>query len=296
MPLQLASLYNFLAGDGKGECIGIIELGGGYQASDLTAYFSGLGVPAPKVVAVGVDQSGNQPSGDPGGPDGEVTLDIEIAGAIAPGATIAVYFTKNSDAGFIDAVNRAVHDTTHKPSVISISWGGPETVWTPQSLQAFNSVLQAAAVMGVTVCAASGDSGSTDGVGDGGDHVDFPASSPYVLACGGTNRRRRGRGRREQCVPCAGMAEGPLCCRHARRQDGARRARRARRGRRCIAGHRLRRADRRHEHRGGRHERGSATVGCAHCAHQRGKGAAGGLHQSEAVRREERLQRHHTGR
>ena len=191
-PLQLAQLYDFPAGDGHGECIGIIELGGGYQAADLKSYFSGLGVAMPKVVSVGVDQGGNQPSGDPSGPDGEVTLDIEIAGAIAPGATIAVYFTANSDAGFLDAVSRAVHDATHKPSVISISWGGPESIWTAQSLNAFNSVLQAAATMGVTICAASGDSGSSDGVGDGGEHVDFPASSPYVLACGGTHLQASG--------------------------------------------------------------------------------------------------------
>ncbi|MGF6775477.1 S53 family peptidase [Paraburkholderia sp. GAS334] len=191
-PLQLASLYDFPPGDGKGECIAIIELGGGYQSADLNAYFSGLGVATPKIVSVGVDQGSNQPSGDPNGPDGEVTLDIEIAGAIAPGATIAVYFTANSDAGFIDAVSRAVHDTTHKPSVISISWGGPETIWTAQSLNAFNGILQAAATMGVTVCAASGDSGSSDGVGDGGEHVDFPASSPYVLACGGTHLQASG--------------------------------------------------------------------------------------------------------
>ncbi len=116
-----------------------------------------------------------------------MTLDIEIAGAIAPGATLAVYFTPNSDAGFIDAVSRAVHDTSNKPSVISISWGAPESTWTAQSMQAFNDVLQSAAAVGVTVCAASGDSGSSDGVGDGNNHVDFPASSPYVLACGGTS-------------------------------------------------------------------------------------------------------------
>src|SRR5258708_18727140 len=101
MPLQLASLYNFLAGDGKGECIGIIELGGGYQASDLTAYFSGLGVPPPKGVGVGVDQSGNQPSGDPGGPDSEGKLDIQITGDLVPGAAMAVYLPKNTDAWVI---------------------------------------------------------------------------------------------------------------------------------------------------------------------------------------------------
>ncbi|WP_176053986.1 S53 family peptidase [Paraburkholderia caribensis] len=191
-PLQLASLYGFPQGDGNGQCIGIIELGGGYRTADLDNYFSSLGVGSPKVVAVGVDQGGNHPSGDPNGPDGEVTLDVEIAGAIAPGATIAVYFTTNSDAGFIDAVSRAVHDKTNKPSVISISWGAPESVWTAQSMNAFNDVLQSAAAVGVTVCAASGDSGSGDGVGDGGDHVDFPASSPYVLACGGTSLQGSG--------------------------------------------------------------------------------------------------------
>ncbi|GAB2902705.1 S53 family peptidase [Paraburkholderia jirisanensis] len=184
-PLQLASLYRFPQGDGGGECIAIVELGGGYRTADLNAYFSSLGVKAPKVVAVGVDGAENAPTGDPNGPDGEVTLDIEVAGAIAPGATLAVYFTPNSDAGFIDAVSQAVHDKTHKPSVISISWGAPESTWTAQSMQAFNDVLQSAMAVGITVCAASGDSGSSDGAG-GGEHVDFPASSPYVLACGGT--------------------------------------------------------------------------------------------------------------
>jgi kumamolisin len=191
-PLQLASLYHFPQGDGSGQCIGIIELGGGYRKADLDSYFSSLGVQAPKVVAVGVDTGGNHPTGDPNGPDGEVTLDVEIAGAIAPGASIAVYFTINSDAGFIDAVSRAVHDTANKPSVISISWGAPESVWTAQSMNAFNDVLRSAAAIGVTVCAASGDSGSNDGVSDGGDHVDFPASSPYVLACGGTSLQGSG--------------------------------------------------------------------------------------------------------
>lgn len=184
-PPQLAALYQFPQGDGSGECVGIIELGGGYKTSDLKSYFSNLGVNAPTVVSVGVDQGSNKPTGDPSGPDGEVTLDVEVVGAVAPGAKLAVYFSPNSDAGFIDAVSRAVHDTTNKPSVISISWGGPETSWTSQSLQAFNSVLQTAAAVGVTVCVASGDNGSSDGAG--GNVADFPASSPYVLACGGTS-------------------------------------------------------------------------------------------------------------
>ncbi|BAN24982.1 S53 family peptidase [Caballeronia insecticola] len=199
-PVDLARLYDFPDGDGAGQCIAIIELGGGYRDTDLSAYFKKLGVKAPKVVAVGVDNAKNAPTGNPNGPDGEVTLDIEIAGAIAPGARIAVYFAPNSDAGFVDAVNRALHDATNKPSVISISWGGPESMWSPQSVGALNDVLQSAAALGVTVCAASGDSGSSDGVGDGTDHVDFPASSPYVLGCGGTSLSASGTGIAQEVV------------------------------------------------------------------------------------------------
>ena len=113
-------------------------------------------------------------------------LDIEVIGAIAPQANIAVYFAPNTDAGFLDAVTTAIHDTTNKPSVISISWGSAESTWTDQSMTAMDDAFQAAATLGVTICIASGDSGSSDGVTDGGDHVDFPASSPYALACGGT--------------------------------------------------------------------------------------------------------------
>jgi kumamolisin len=187
-PLQIATAYGFPDGTGQGECVAIIELGGGERKADLTTYFSSLGInPAPQVTAVSVDHGKNHPTGDPNGPDGEVMLDIEVVGAIAPQAHIAVYFAGNTDAAFLDAITTAIHDTTNKPSVISISWGGPESSWTAQSLTAFDSAFQAAATMGITVCVASGDSGSSDGLTDGANHVDFPASSPHVLACGGTN-------------------------------------------------------------------------------------------------------------
>ncbi len=184
--LQLAGLYQFPANlDGKGQTIAIIELGGGYRKADLKAYFSGLGLPAPKVKTVSVDGGGNKPS-TPDGADGEVMLDIEVAGSIAPKAKIVVYFAPNTDRGFLDAITRAIHDPVNKPSVISISWGGPESTWTGQSMEQFDQAFQAAAAVGVTVCVAAGDNGSADGVKDGHAHVDFPASSPYVLGCGGT--------------------------------------------------------------------------------------------------------------
>jgi kumamolisin len=188
-PTQVASLYGFPSGTGEGQCVAIIELGGGYRAADLNAYFTGLNVGSPKVSAVSVDHGNNAPTGDVNGPDGEVMLDIEVIGSIVPAANIVVYFAPNTDAGFHDAVTTAIHDAKNKPSVISISWGGSESAWTAQAMTAMDEAFQAAAAMGVTVCVASGDSGSTDGVGDGNDHVDFPASSPYALGCGGTSLR-----------------------------------------------------------------------------------------------------------
>lgn len=189
-PLQIASLYNFPANlAGKGQTIAIIELGGGYRTEDLATYFNNLNVPAPKVTAVSVDGGQNTPGSDA---DSEVMLDIEVAGAIAHDANIAVYFAPNTDSGFINAITNAVHDTTRKPSVISISWGATEDSWSEQSRNAMNAALQDAAALGVTVTAAAGDNGSTDGGGDGKLHVDFPASSPFALACGGTTLRASG--------------------------------------------------------------------------------------------------------
>jgi kumamolisin len=188
-PPQVAALYGFPSGTGAGVCVALIELGGGFRPADLDAYFKGLGVASPTVTAVSVDHAQNAPTGDANGPDGEVMLDIEVVGAIAPQAKIAVYFAPNTDAGFLDAITTAIHDTTNKPSVISISWGSAEANWTAQAMKAMDEAFQAAATLGITVCIASGDNGSSDGVNDGADHVDFPASSSFALACGGTSLR-----------------------------------------------------------------------------------------------------------
>jgi kumamolisin len=189
-PAQLAHLYNFpTTVTGTGQTIAIIELGGGYRTKDLSTYFQTLHVPLPKISAVSIDGGLNQPGSDD---DGEVMLDIEVAGVVAPGANIVVYFAPNTDQGFHDAISKAAHDTIRKPSVISISWGGPEDSWTSQALQAMNATLQDAAALGVTVTVAAGDDGSSDGVTDGKLHVDFPASNPFVLACGGTKVQAAG--------------------------------------------------------------------------------------------------------
>lgn len=189
-PDTVAKLYDFPVDvTGAGECVAIIELGGGSRSTDLRAYFEQLGIPAPKVVSVLVDHAHNRPDG-PNGADGEVMLDIEVVGAVAPGATIAVYFAPNTDQGFLDAVTTAVHDTTHRPSVVSVSWGGPEVTWTGAAMTAMDQAFQAAAAMGVSVFCASGDNGANDFPSGAqnrpGNHVDFPASSPHAIGCGGT--------------------------------------------------------------------------------------------------------------
>jgi kumamolisin len=199
-PPQVAQLYNFPSGDGSGQCVAIIELGGGYNDQDLQTYFSGLGIPEPDIQAISVDGTQNSPTGDPDGPDGEVMLDIEIVGSLAPGAQVCVYFAPNTSQGFVDAVSAAVHDSTNKPSIISISWGDAEVNWTEQGMQALDQAFQDAAMVGVTVCAASGDNGSSDGVNDGLAHVDFPASSQYVLGCGGTLLKSSGTKIKSQVV------------------------------------------------------------------------------------------------
>jgi kumamolisin len=196
-PPQLARLYDFPASSmGSGQCIAIIELGGGYRTADLRAYFSRLGIPKPRIKSRSVHGGHNRPEGNPNSADAEVMLDIEVAGAVAPGAMIVVYFAPNTDAGFLSAITTAIHDARNHPSVISISWGAPEASWTTQAMQAMDQAFQDAAALGVTVCCAAGDDGSSDirdpRQDDGQLHADFPASSPYALACGGTRLQGSG--------------------------------------------------------------------------------------------------------
>ena len=186
-PNQVADIYQFPAGTtGAGQTIAVIELGGGFSTSDLDTYFGGLGIPVPSISAVGVDGASNAPGSDPTGADVEVALDIDVIGAAAPGATQVVYFAPNNgDQGFVDAISAAAQ-ASPAPVAISISWGQSEDAWTQQGRSAMDAAMADAAALGITVCAASGDNGSGDAVTDGQPHVDFPASSPYALGCGGT--------------------------------------------------------------------------------------------------------------
>ncbi len=197
-PAEIAKLYDFPTDvTGQGQKIGIVEMGGGFRQSDLDTYFAEAGVPSPPAVSVASFAGGgtNSPGTDaldPANPDVEVMLDIEVAGSIAPGAEIVLYFAKDaSDQGFLDAMTAAINDPQNALTAISVSWGGTENGATGQFQDNFDQALQSAAHLGITVCVASGDSGSANVAADnpnwdGSAQVDFPASSPYALGCGGT--------------------------------------------------------------------------------------------------------------
>jgi kumamolisin len=188
-PLTVAQLYNFPPNlDGSGQTIAIIELDGGFQQKDLDDYFQGLGLKTPSVTAVSIDGGTNvknkhlldHPEQNA---DGEVALDIEVAGAVSPGAKQLVYFAPNTDQGFLAAINAAIN-AKPQPAAVSISWGGPESRSTAQSKNSLEQAFQDAAHLGIPVCVASGDNGSFDGTR--ALEVDFPASAPHALGCGGT--------------------------------------------------------------------------------------------------------------
>jgi kumamolisin len=121
-------------------------------------------------------------------------LDVDVAGALAPGAKLVVYFSTFDEKGLIDALAAVVGDTVNKPQVVSISWGWDENqpfqngiLWSPAAIDHINQSFLAAANLGITICVSTGDDGAEAQVKDGRAHVNFPATSPYVLAVGGTS-------------------------------------------------------------------------------------------------------------
>jgi len=190
-PGELARLYNFPAGDAAGQSVALLEFGGGYFAEDLAEFCKDAGIVVPEVLARSVDGT---PVDARDGAEGEVMLDVEVVAGAAPGAKIALYFSSFTEQGWIDALDAVVHDAANAASVLSVSWGDSEdgASWSFSGIEQVNEALQEAALLGITVCVAAGDDGSDDQVGDGYAHVDFPASSPFVLAVGGTTLTAKG--------------------------------------------------------------------------------------------------------
>jgi kumamolisin len=203
-PPQVAGLYDFPEPPPHigTQTIGLLEFSDpvigtcGYLPGDISAYFStGLGIGPGYVTPTLTDVGVNGASNTPGGPDdAEVTLDIEVAGSVAQGARIAVYFTTWDEAGWVLALKRAVHPLPGepRPSVLSISWDWAELdsfgnlAWTPAAIAVVSAAFQEAALFGMTVLVASGDDGSNCQQWDGRAHVYYPESDPWVISCGGT--------------------------------------------------------------------------------------------------------------
>jgi kumamolisin len=227
--MELAEMYSFPKTIGNAQHIGVVEFGGGYHRSDLSSFFSSLKVDMPKVGDVSVDgavnapadstdirrvldslksarttQKPSSPKARPGEPNRggegleavqntiETTMDIEIAGALAGGAQITVYFAPNSEQGVFNALRKSLAAARRPPNILSISWGEPEPGLGKSYMNLVNDLLRDAAHLGVTVCASSGDFGALNQSQDGKPAVNFPASSPYVLGCGGTTPRLSG--------------------------------------------------------------------------------------------------------
>jgi len=198
VPTDLAPIYGFPTNSAETQCIGLLEFGGGVDTADVTAYFKKIDQPAPTVKVIALDGVSTDPSADPDS-TGEVMLDIDVAGALGGGAKLAVYFSTFDEKGLVDALSAVINDSTNDPSVVSISWGwvenqpfnGSGILWSPAAIEHCNESFLAAAQLGITVCVSTGDDGSEAQQRDGRAHVNFPATSPYVLAVGGTTLHAR---------------------------------------------------------------------------------------------------------
>jgi kumamolisin len=185
-PSEVARLYGMTtAGQGVGQCIAIVSPRGGYDRGDLAAACAAMKIAVPEVIDVAVGTGANRFGVDHEG-DREVSLDVQVIAGVAPSARIVVYFTESDEYSYAKGVAQAVHDAVHRPNVIVFTWGESEDFWPDDARAAMDDTLADAVKLRVTVVAAAGDDLATERRGDGKAHVDYPAASPFVLACGGT--------------------------------------------------------------------------------------------------------------
>ena len=197
-PADLEKRYEFPQGDGSGQVVAIAEFGGAFFPDDLATFCRQIGRPVPNVQQVGV---GVAPLSEqevmqlPAAQrqqvldmSGEVNMDVQIIAGLCPAANIVLYFSTFDEKGWVDLIAKIIDGQPESPVAVSVSWGLAEDApdWSPAARTAINERLQAASALGITFCVSSGDDGSGDQVNDGAAHIDFPASSPYALAVGGT--------------------------------------------------------------------------------------------------------------
>jgi kumamolisin len=196
-PADLEQRYSFPEGDANGQTVAIAEFGGGYFPDDVRLFCQRHGRPLPQIEieAVGftpltpedISALSAEQRAPALGESHEVMMDVEIVAGLCANAAVRVYYAPFDQKGWIDLLDRVVA-ADPSPVALSISWGLAEDSpdWSAAALAAINQRLGAAAARGITVCAATGDDGSGDQMHDRRAHVHFPASSPFVLAVGGT--------------------------------------------------------------------------------------------------------------
>jgi len=197
-PLTLAPLYNFPLSNGRNQTIGIIAIGGGYRINEINYYFKYLKLTTtPKIINVYIDGATNNYDGTVNSV--EIVLNIEICGAIANYSTLVVYFAPNTTKGFYNALYAAINDNVNKPNIISVSWSGmSENIWSSENLTSFDNLFASAVSKGINIFCAAGDKGSNNG--STVPNINFPASSPNVIACGGTRVESTGYSIKEETV------------------------------------------------------------------------------------------------
>ena len=204
---QVAGIYGFPAPVSTPLCVGVVSFGGGLYGKvanngvltggDVQNYWSGIGIPAanhPRVIVVPILGAANIPSMNDGGSTTENTLDVETIGGACPSSnlTIILYIAPNNLAVFFSALSHiytkpvAVNGVSYRPSVVSCSWGAPEIYFGRSLVANINSILMTMTSNGMNFCCATGDYGSNNGVGGSGNYVDYPSSSPFTTAVGGT--------------------------------------------------------------------------------------------------------------
>jgi subtilase family serine protease len=202
---QLATIYQFPHPSDTPITIAVISFGGGLfgnldangvlTGGDVQAYWSSRGItPAnqPKVIVNLLDGATNNTADL--NPTFENTLDVETIGACYPSSklTIILYIGPNTFSEFPKIMRAATSPTSVNgtsygtPKIVSISWGAPEIYYSSAQLNEINAIMQAATNKGINICVATGDNGSNDGVGGSSSYADFPSSSPYCTAVGGT--------------------------------------------------------------------------------------------------------------
>ena len=187
LPAHLAAAYRLPRRfDGAGQRIGVIGFATDIPRADLDAGCRLLGIAAPSLHVV-------PPAADDWVADDRSAQDrdalaamLQLLAALAPRGELVVHLAAPTERGCIEALAAAVHGTDPPIDVLCVGWAGAEEGWSVQAALAIDDILTDAAMLGITVCAASGDDGAGLAPGSDTASVSLPASSPHALACGGT--------------------------------------------------------------------------------------------------------------